>query len=72
MRFDPKVLDQCFPNLSSRYPNQCIGYVLLPSIKIFRISCRKFLCSDRSSYRTTMWFRFCLTPRRIADYPHGL
>ena len=47
---------------SSRYLNQGSNYVLLPSI--FR--------SYRSWYRTTLWFWFCIIPRRIAYYPQGV
>ena len=40
---------------SSRYPNQDMDHVLLPSKNFFAFQVEDFFCSDHSYYRTTVW-----------------
>jgi len=43
-----------------------------PPIKIFRISCRKFLLQWSLIIQNNNVVWFCVTPRRIAYYPRGV
>ena len=54
---------------SSRYRNHGIDYVLLPWIKIFRISGRKFLWQWSLVIQNNNVVWFCVTPWRKAFYP---
>jgi len=54
---------------SSRYRNRGIDYVLLPWIKFFRISGRKFLLQWSLIIQNNNVVWFCVSPWRIAYYP---
>jgi len=56
-------LQQWFPNLSSRYPNQGIDYVLLPSIKISRFRWKIYFAAIAHNTEQQWGFGFVLSPK---------